>query len=231
MSSYQAIVNHIWPVGGKGIQEYNQGRLLGTAWRKGLCRGLVIHWMKAKKSGSNYWANEERPPEQQSLLGDYRKMRVVSSTQWAYHHEKEFPQERRYSSHQISSSTFGKQVDYTTAKELGASGLSYRPQDDLRAHQGGFASEATRIATHVAEQQSNYFILSLLLALGRGKYIGHSIGMYRHGGTFNIFDPNVGEFEAPGWKGVAMVLNGLARFEYQQSGSSQEDYWVWGFAG
>lgn len=197
--SYAAVCEHLGKLG-KGVYEYSQGKqskLTKTDIDEGICRGLSVQWLISKNKGTNFY---EQNTESKGLLSDTKLVKTGLSTQITY----------------TTSSTSFDTTDEGTISVMSSGGLTHRTADEKYSGlAGGFADNLYTIANHVLTSTSRYYVLSIS---GRGG--AHAMGIFRpwvffgKGNKVNIFDPNVGEFEATGTDGISACLQGLYTLEY-----------------
>jgi hypothetical protein len=205
--SYDAIVKHLGDKG-EGVFDYSQKamtQMTGVHHTGGICRGLVINWLIAKKKGTNFY---EENTETKGLLSDKKQVTSGKDVQ------------EDYSSEFVSFDT----TDSATIEHLKAGGLEHKGADEKNGgYAGGFADNTYTIANHVLTKTSRYYILSI-----KGKKRSHSIGIVRpwtlfgKSSTAYIFDPNVGEFKVQGTDGIERCLQGIYNFKYHAKSFNKE---------
>ena len=219
-------------IDGKGIQSFDQGQSSvqqRISIGNGVCRALVIEWLRAKKDNKDFWgANKGTVSE--PLLADAKRLEDAVDLQ------KEYTEafEDRFL------------PDSATVIELQKSGLEYKESDLIASAQEGFATELpsdepTKISTQVLTASSRFFILSISGENGTGAEThesGHSIGIYRPYSLIGkssdayLFDPNIGEFKVNGKSNLRSLLIEINQIGYNSIGVNLDDkYILWSFYG
>ncbi|SHJ93075.1 virulence surface antigen [Clostridium cavendishii DSM 21758] len=187
--NYNIICNAINASGSKGIHEFDQSRIAKDTdinIKNGVCRALVIMWLKAKKQNLEFW--KDKGENVTNLPEEYILLSQAVNVQEEYQRAVKL------------STRFAP--DEATLDKLKKAGLAYSQDDVLASAQEGFAenriiNEPAKISEHILNSKSRFYILS-----ASGPRGCHSIGIHRPysliGKSKNIyiFDPNIGEFEA-----------------------------------
>lgn len=218
--NYDKILSQIT---GEGIQEYDQGLESVNEHidiKNGVCRALVITWLRDKKENRDFWSG--RGTESEPLLAAIKKLEDAINLQEEY-----------------SNAAISRFIpDAATLGELQKSDLSYREEDTICSHLEGFAKrlpddEPKRIATQVLTASSRFFILSI-----QGKSGSHSIGIHRpyslvgKSSDVYLFDPNIGEFKVNGESNLRSLLLELDAIGYTTFGIDlNESYILWSYYG
>jgi hypothetical protein len=183
----------------KAIQPYDQSMQAVKARidiKNGVCRALVVFWLKSKRDDTSFWGDSGT--EKETLLGATQRLQASVDLQKEY--------EAAFSSRYVP--------DAATAKALGDSGLKLDFNDIVANSQWGYAvtnplSQPLNIATKVKNGDARFFILSI-----KGDSGAHSIGIYRDWKMFGpdqiyIFDPNFGEFNTEGIDNTAKLISAI----------------------
>ena len=217
--NYSEIVARIT---GEGIQEYDQGLEAVDARidiKNGVCRALVVMWLRSKKDNSDFWGDKGTVSE--SLLGEVNRLEDAVDLQVEY----ENVSESRYI------------PDAATILELQESDLKYEQDDVTASAQWGFAEELpndepTKITKKALSAGSRFFILSV-----KGTSGAHSIGIHRPYSFFGkssdayLFDPNIGEFKVTGSSNLRTLLLEVNALGYANSGIDlNKSYILWSFS-
>ncbi len=218
--NYEAIVQRIK---GRGVQEFDQSQE-AIANRinidGGVCRALVIMWLRSKKDNTSFWAG--RDTVEQPLLADIQRLKAAVNLQAEYA--------------AVNQSRFIP--DAATVAELQQSGLKYAQGDVTASAQAGFAQqlpndEPTKIVSQILGARSRFFILSV-----QGSSGAHSIGIHRPYSLIGkssdayVFDPNIGEFCATAAPNVRTLLIEINSLGYESIRVDlNKSYILWAFSG
>ncbi|MEZ4868034.1 MAG: YopT-type cysteine protease domain-containing protein [Caldilineaceae bacterium] len=217
--NYDSILSRIT---GEGIQEYDQGEEALKEHidiHNGVCRALVIEWLRAKKDNNDFWQGKGTVSE--PLLAAVNKLKDAVDLQAEYS--------------RVIESRF--LPDPATMSELEKSGLKYDQDDVTASVQEGFAmelpnDEPRKIAEKVLSAVSRFFILSV-----KGSSGAHSIGIHRpykligKSSDVYLFDPNIGEFKVSGEQNLRMLLQKINSIGYDNSGIDlNKSYILWSYS-
>jgi hypothetical protein len=210
-------------IDGQGIQAYDQGEEsvqehinIGN----GVCRALVVMWLRAKKDNQDFWSS--RGTVEEPLLAASKKLEDAVDLQDEYE--------------RVNESRFIP--DAATVTELQQSHLQYKQEDVIASAQEGFAQELpndepAKIAKQVLSSSSRFFILS-----AKGDSGAHSIGIHRpynlvgKSSDAYLFDPNIGEFKVNGEQDLRSLLIELDAIGYAASGIDlNKSYILWSYYG
>lgn len=208
---------------GKGIQEYDQGKesiLANININNGVCRALVIMWLKAKKGNSNFWKNKGTISE--PLLNELQRLQSAVNLQEEY-----------------AAACKSRYIpDTATLNELRDVDLEYYLDDVSASVQEGFVQttpndEPLKIANHILSSKSRFYILSI-----SGSDGGHSIGIHRpysligKSNSIYLFDPNIGEFQVNTAEDVKTLLIKLNTLGYANINIDlNKQYLLWSYVG
>lgn len=216
--NYNQILNAI---DGQGIQAFDQDAQavkerinIGN----GVCRALVVMWLRAKKDNNNFWEGKGTVTE--GLLAESNRLKSAVDLQEEYS--------------RANQSRFI--IDSATQTELRKSNVIYFENDLTASAQQGFAQgspsdEPQKIADKVLSAESRFYILS-----AKGKSGAHSIGIHRPYSVIGksndafLFDPNIGEFKVSGKQNLKCLLTELHAKGYSKSGIDlNQSYVLWSF--
>ncbi|MDV3347804.1 YopT-type cysteine protease domain-containing protein [Leptothoe sp. LEGE 181152] len=207
----------------EGIQAYDQGKESIKEHiniQNGVCRALVIEWLKAKKDDSDFWKGKGTVSE--PLLQEVNRLKDAVDLQTEYEN--------------ASGSRFVP--DTATKDTLEKSGVTYKQGNVTASAQQGFAveslgNELKKIADKVLDSDSRFFILSI-----QGNSGAHSLGIYRPYASIGkskdayLFDPNIGEFKSNGKQNLCSLLKMVNSEGYANSGMDlNKSYILWSFSG
>lgn len=186
--------------------------------KNGVCRALVILWLKAKREGTDFW--KSRGSESEGLLDSTKRLARSVDLQGEY------------------SAAFQSRFvqDSATETSLGQSGLRLDYKNIIANVQWGFATRTPidqphAIATKVKEGDARFFILGI-----GGSSGAHSIGIYRDWKIIGpdqiyVFDPNFGEFRTEGIDNTAKMIGCLQSKGYVPlSIDLNKNYILWPYA-
>ncbi len=216
--NYENILSSIT---GEGIQAYDQGQEAVSERiniGNGVCRALVVMWLRAKMDNKDFWNNKGTVLE--PLLDAIKKLEDAVDLQDEYA--------------QANQSRFIP--DSATMNELEKSGLAYRQDDVTASAQEGFAvdhpnDEPIKIAKKVLSATSRFFILSV-----KGGSGAHSIGIHRPYALIGkssdayVFDPNIGEYKVNGEQNLKLLLQQINKLGYADSNIDlNRGYILWSY--
>lgn len=217
--NYEEILSRIV---GEGVEEYDQGEEAVEAHidiHNGVCRALVIEWLRAKKDNSDFWKGRGTISEPLLDAANRLKDSVDLQAEYARVNESRFL------------------PDAATLAELEKSNLNYNQGDVTASAQEGFAmelpnDEPTKIADQVLSAGSRFFILSV-----KGNSGAHSIGIHRpyvligKSSDAYLFDPNIGEFKVNGKENIRTLLKEVNSVGYTNSGIDLNgSYILWSYS-
>jgi hypothetical protein len=218
MPTYEDILQS---VNAQGIQSYSQGsqaRNLGVEINSGVCRGLVVLWLKAKAAvgPSRFWDGHgvtKDVENQLSLLSnavdvqrEYANSMAVLATRTG-----------------LRDGVATWVADPATNAALLEAGMKFEPNQVLANAQWGFASVSPNpnpqnIVQRMLADTARFAVLGIWGDAG-----GHSIGIHRPHEAFGkskslfVFDPNIGEFKVDGAADAIALLTSINRLGYERS--------------
>jgi hypothetical protein len=200
---YDQIVSRI---DGKGIQAYDQNKEsvqehinIGN----GVCRALVVMWLRAKKDNQNFWGSKGTVED--PLLAESKKLEDAVDLQNEYK--------------QANQSRFIP--DGATVTELEESHLQYKQEDVIASAQEGLSSS------------SRFFILSAKGVSGAHSIgIHRPFSLVGKSSDAYLFDPNIGEFKVNSEQNLKSLLMELDAIAYVASGIDlNKSYILWSYYG
>jgi len=199
----------------QGVQEYSQGRQgseLTVNLDGGVCRGLVVLWLKAKASigPSRFW-------EGHGITRDVESQLALLSKAVDVQREYSESMARLSNTENLGGGLATWVVDPATTAALVESGMKFEPNQVIASAQWGFASSSPNpnpqnIVKQMLSDTARFAILGAW---------GHSIGIHRPHAAIGkstslfVFDPNFGEFKVDGAADAVRLLVSINSAGYE----------------